>query len=273
MRSVESEGETIDAAIEAALKTLGVTRDRVEVEILNSASRGLFGIGGRKARVRATLRQPITEQILAETETSQPAFEQPAQTSPPQQVPRQSPRMGEEPRRRTQTATQQSPREKPDTSAAQRAEESLRMIVHSMGVEAEVRARVDGDSIVVDLTGDSSGVLIGRKGQMLDALEYLVSRIVSRDQASVVRVTIDCERYRERRREVLEDMARRMADEAKRKKRAVKLNAMSPRDRRIVHLVLQRDSSITTRSSGKGHFRKLIIIPRGGKETDDPTPS
>ena len=84
-----------------------------------------------------------------------------------------------------------------------------------------------------------------------------------------MRVIIDCERYRERRREVLEELARRMADEAKQKGRAVRLNAMSPRDRRIVHLVLQRDSSITTRSSGKGHFRKLIIIPRDGRGSDD----
>jgi len=140
-----------------------------------------------------------------------------------------------------------------------------------MGIEAEARARIEDESIVLDLAGDSSGVLIGRKGQMLDALEYLVSRIVSRDQASTVRVVIDCERYRERRREALEEMARRMADEAKRRNRTVKMNAMSPRDRRIVHLVLQRDAAITTRSSGKGHFRKLIIIPRGGVGSDDST--
>jgi spoIIIJ-associated protein len=82
---------------------------------------------------------------------------------------------------------------------------------------------------------------------------------------------IDCERYRERRREALEEMARRMADEAKRRNRTIKMNAMSPRDRRIVHLVLQRDAAITTRSSGKGHFRKLIIIPRGGVRSDDST--
>jgi spoIIIJ-associated protein len=136
-----------------------------------------------------------------------------------------------------------------------------------MGVGADAKARVEDDSIVLDLTGDSSGVLIGRKGQMLDALEYLVSRIVSRDVTSSVRVVIDCEHYRERRRESLEELARRMADEAKRKKRVVKLNAMSPRDRRIVHLILQQDSAITTRSSGKGHFRKLIIIPRGGDDS------
>lgn len=274
MRSVESEGESIDAAIEAALKTLGVTRDRVEVEILNSASRGLFGIGGRKAKVRATLRQPITEQILEQAaRPAAPPMSAAADAPEPRRPPRRprepQPRPRVEARRRSSAEDEDSLGEKPDAAAAHRAEEALRNIIHHMGVTAEARARVEDDSIVLDLTGESSGVLIGRKGQMLDALEYLVSRIVSRDQASAVRVVIDCERYRERRREALEEMARRMADEAKRKRRVIKLNAMSPRDRRIVHLVLQQDTAITTRSSGKGHFRKLIIIPRGGVVPDD----
>lgn len=265
MRSIEVEGESIDAAIEASLRTLGVARDRVEVEILSNASRGLFGIGGRKARVRATLRQPITEQILEEVAATESVADSPLEPS------RTKPRQPDRPaRQRSRSADPgDSPHEKPDSSAAERAEEVLRNIVLHMGVSAEVRARIDVDSIVLDLTGDSSGVLIGRKGQMLDALEYLVSRIVSRDQTASVHVVIDCERYRERRRESLEELARRMADEAKRKKRVIKLNAMSPRDRRIVHLILQQDSTITTRSSGKGHFRKLIIIPRGG---GDPAP-
>ena len=281
MRSVESEGESIDAAIEAALKTLGVERDRVEVQILSSASRGLFGIGSRKAKVRATLRASIVDQVLEEAAAPPPPQrrEEPKERSTEPAERRTEPNRPRRPRpERPQARAASRPRPAPeprpsrepvDSAAAQRAEEALREIVRHMGVSAEVHGRADGDAIVLDLTGDASGVLIGRKGQMLDALEYLVSRIVSRDQASAVRVVIDCERYRERRREALEDMARRMADEAKRKKRVVKLNAMSPRDRRIVHLVLQMDSAITTRSSGTGHFRKLIIIPRNGHAADD----
>ena len=288
MRSVETEGDSIDAAIETALTTLGVTRDRVEVEILSNAARGFLGIGGRKAKVRATLRQSITEQILKDVDRDADAIDE-APPRPPVSRPRRSevaerpPREQSRGRATEQPAVErppressrardaeQSPAEPPDAAAASRAGEVLTTIVGHIGITADVQARVEDDSVVLDLTGDSSGVLIGRKGQMLDALEYLVSRIVSRDRTSAVHVVIDCERYRERRREALQELARRMADEAKRKKRVVKLNAMSPRDRRIVHLILQQDTAITTRSSGKGHFRKLIIIPRdaGGSATD-----
>lgn len=263
MRSVEAEGSSIDAAIDAALEMLHVARERVEIEIVSNASRGLFGLGGRKAKVRATLRQPISERILDESNELQPP------AAPPLDAPR--------PRERVIRPAPRSPIEKrppqpsdgadaPDPATAQRAEQVLRDIVRHVGVAVEIESAIEDDSVVLQLTGDSSGILIGRKGQMLDALEYIVARIASRDRNAAVRVVIDCEHYRDRRRESLEELARRMSDEAKRKKRVVKLNAMSPRDRRIVHMILQQDPSITTRSSGKGHFRKLIIIPNGVNE-------
>lgn len=259
MRSLEAEGDSIDAAIEAALQLLDVTRDRVEIEILSNASRGLFGLGGRKAKVRATLRQPILEQILEEQIEPAPSVgKKPAAakaTSPPAKQPVVRTQSSRETR---QTISTTSP---PDRESAERAAEVLRSIVAHLGVSATLESDIEEDTVVLQLTGDASGVLIGRKGQMLDALEYVVSRIVSRDRTSAVRVVIDCERYRERRREALQELARRMGEEAKREKRVVKLNAMSPRDRRVVHMILQQDPSITTRSSGKGHFRKLIIIP------------
>lgn len=265
MRSVEAEGSSIDAAIDAALEMLHVTRERVEIEIVSNASRGLFGLGGRKAKVRATLRQPISERILDESNEVQalaaPSLDVPRPREP---VIRPAPRSPIETEKRPPQPSDGA--DAPDPATAQRAEQVLRDIVRHVGVAAEVESAIEDDSVVLQLTGDSSGILIGRKGQMLDALEYIVSRIASRDRNAAVRVVIDCEHYRDRRRESLEELARRMGDEAKRKKRVVKLNAMSPRDRRIVHMILQQDPSITTRSSGKGHFRKLIIIPNGVNE-------
>jgi len=228
MDSVEAEGSSIDAAIDSALRMLGTTRDRVEVEILSNAARGLFGIGSRKARIRATLRKPIDADIAA-----------------PEPVPaRAAPAAG-------------------STRAVQHAREVLQDIVNHMGVEATVTASEDDDQISLELTGDTSGILIGRRGQMLDALEYVVNRIVSRDDAGSARISVDSQQYRLRRRESLEELARRMGMQAKRKGKAVTLNPMSPRDRRIVHLVLQDDTALVTKSSGKGYFRKLIIIPAG----------
>ena len=107
--------------------------------------------------------------------------------------------------------------------------------------------------------------MIGRRGQTLDALEYLVNRVVGRDgEGGEGRIMVDVERYRERRREALEQLARRLAEKAKLTGRVVTVNPMSPRDRRIVHLTLQDDSGVATRSQGSGHYRKLLLIPSAG---------
>jgi spoIIIJ-associated protein len=237
MDSVEAEGSSIDEAIEGALRLLGVTRNRVEIEILNNAVRGVFGIGSRKARVRATLRGPIDADPAA-----------PLVAEPRQNV--------AEPVRPRETTAE-------DRHGIDRARQVLEAILQHLEVRAKVDVQYVDNDILFNLTGDSSGVLIGRRGQMLDALEYLLNRVAARDEGGMARVVVDSENYRARRREALEGLARRMAEQAKRKQKSVTLNPMSPRDRRIVHLILQEDSSLVTKSSGKGYFRKLIIIPAG----------
>jgi len=228
MTSVEAAGASIDDAIEDALRQLGVPRSQVEIEILGHFSKGLFGLGGRKPRVRATLRPP------------------PASPDPVAQP--------SEPPVRTRAAV---------GTVVELTSAVLRDIVRHIGVEVEVTARPVEDHIVLELSGDSSGVLIGRRGQMLDALEYIVNRIATREGDSAPRFVVDSQRYRARRREVLEDLARRMGEQAKSKGKPVALNPMSPHDRRIVHLVLQDDATLTTKSSGKGYLRRLVIIPEG----------
>ncbi|HVO27229.1 MAG TPA: RNA-binding cell elongation regulator Jag/EloR [Candidatus Margulisiibacteriota bacterium] len=241
MNSVEADGSSIDEAIDSALKLLGATRDRVEIEILNNAVRGWFGIGGRKARVRATLRAPIDAD---HSTRSAPVL--PATAAAPLASTRE---------RTVMTAE--------DHGAVDRARHVLEEILRHVDVQAAVNVRQEGGDVLFELTGDTSGVLIGRRGQMLDALEYLLNRIATRDEGGAARITVDSENYRTRRRAALEELARRMGEQAKRKRKAITLNPMSPRDRRIVHMILQEDKSLVTKSSGKGYFRKLIIIPAG----------
>jgi spoIIIJ-associated protein len=242
MNSVEADGGSIDEAIASALKLLGTTRDRVEIEILNNAVRGVFGIGARKARVRATLRAPID-----------------ADHAPPSTpVPRDTPAAAPTAATREQTALSAE-----DHHAIDRARHVLQEILRHMAVQAEVNVRQEDGHVLFELTGDASGVLIGRRGQMLDALEYLLNRIAARDEGGSARIVVDSENYRTRRREALEELARRMGEQARKKRKAITLNPMSPRDRRIVHMILQEDKSLVTKSSGKGYFRKLIIIPAG----------
>jgi spoIIIJ-associated protein len=235
MEPVEAEGNSIDEAIENALNMLGVSRDRVEIEIVSNSARGLFGIGGRKARVRAVRRAPI------DVDAPEPEPEIPKTSPEPPQTP-------------------------PTSKTVEHAVQTLQEIVNLMEVPAVVNAREENEQVVLELTGDSSGILIGRRGQMLDALEYLLNRVAAREGESG-RIVVDSQNYRARRRQSLEDLARRMGEQAKRKRKAIALNPMSPRDRRIVHLALQEDPALNTRSSGKGYFRKLIIVPAGAAST------
>jgi spoIIIJ-associated protein len=242
MDTVEAEGNSIDEAIENALQILGVPRNRAEIEILSNAARGLFGIGGHKARVRAALRAPLdTDSLLRPIA---PAPEPPVPAVP---VP-------------AAAAVAAAPAENDETG--ERAAAVLREILRRIEVDATVTVRREGEQDLLELSGDASGVLIGRRGQMLDALEYFLNRAVARD-GSEGRIVVDSQNYRARRRQSLEDLARRTAEQAKKKRRPIALNPMSPRDRRIVHMILQGDPALSTKSSGKGYFRKLLIIPAG----------
>ncbi|MEO8604345.1 MAG: RNA-binding cell elongation regulator Jag/EloR [bacterium] len=228
MDCIEAEGSSIDDAIAQALARLGVARDRVELEIIAKPSRGLFGFGSRPARVRATLRPPHQSAKAAAVSDPQP------------------------------DTLADFPRPAP---AAARASVVLSDIIRLMGVDAAVEIGQDPEAVRLDIGGDPSGLLIGRRGQTLDALEYLVNRIVGHDEASPTRLIIDANGYRVRRRQALEQQARSLAERVRRGGKPISLTPLGPRERRIVHLALQGDSRVTTRSTGDGFHRKVLIVP------------
>jgi predicted RNA-binding protein Jag len=140
----------------------------------------------------------------------------------------------------------------------------LLQILELMGERPEITTvEEDSEGIELAIKGDGSGLLIGRHGQTLDSLEYLVNRILARQVKDAVPITVDTESYRERRRRQLHRMALSMAEETKREHTPVTLDPMPPRDRRIVHLALKDDPLITTRSTGDGFLRVVEIIPVG----------
>jgi spoIIIJ-associated protein len=251
MDYVEAEGASVDEAIESALQRLGTTRDKVTIEILSNESRGLFGLGGRRAKVRATLRPKLS----AESPTESPAPS--TEAAAVERAPADS-SAGRAPTRRRETAPA-------DTASLSKGQKVLAEIIRLMGIDAQVSA-AQGNSPKLEIVGDVSGVLIGRRGQTLDALEYLVNRIITRDEDHPGYIVVDSQNYRERRQQALEDLARRLEERARRRGKTITLNPMSPRDRRIIHLTLQGSSSVVTKSSGEGYYRKLLIIPEGQKE-------
>ncbi len=231
MRSIEMEAGTIDEAIERALEALQVTRDKVELEILENTTRGLLGLGGKRARVRATIRAPrgTAEAIGAEDVVSQGT---PSET------------------------------DSASSDVVDAARAVLERILSALGVEVPVEVRgPTEDGLTLELIGRDTGIVIGRHGQTLDAIEYLLNRIVAQRGQASIRIALDVEGYRERRRESLEQTARRLAAQAKKTGRSEALSPMSPRDRRIVHLALSEDAGVTTQSEGEGSYRRVVIIP------------
>jgi spoIIIJ-associated protein len=242
MDSVETEGDTIDQAIENALIRLGVERNRITIDILSEGKRGILGFGAQKARVRASLRRPTVEVNHPEA-TPEPVF---VATSAPKPL--------------TEAET---------AAMGEKAKDVLGQILKRMGIEASVQAKAGdkADEIVLEVICDDSGLLIGRKGQTLEALQYLVTRIGGERQGSEgPHILVDIENYRQRRKKSLEDMALRLGEKAKRQRKTVTVDALSAADRRIVHAALQDDPWITTKSLGQGSYRRLLIIPEGDRK-------
>ncbi len=237
MDHVEAEGETIDEAIENALQTLGVERNRVTVDIIAEGKKGLLGIGTQKARVRVALRKALDlEGDRTESRPSEPL----------------------EPISRKELATLE-----------EKGKETLAEIVKLMGLQAsiEVKPGESSEEILLNIRGENGGLLIGRRGQTLEALQYLLTRIVSEKQGAQGPILIvDTENYRERRRKTLVDMALHLGEKAKRGRDTVSIDFLSARDRRIVHLALQDDPWVTTKSQGSGAYRRLLIIPEGDRK-------
>lgn len=138
----------------------------------------------------------------------------------------------------------------------------LREILERMGVDAEVSAFDDGERIILDAHGSESGLVIGKKGATLDALQYLVNRIVFKKPGESAGITVDAEGYRGRREDSLTDLARRLAEKAIRSGRPVPVEPMNAHDRRVVHMALADHPEVTTESEGEGMARRVVIFPR-----------
>lgn len=238
---VEVSAKTVEEAIDKALQELGLERDQVRIEILSAGKPGLLGLGGEDARVRITPLaegQAPAEEPLAEYEEEAPEEEILVKDAQAPEV----------------------------ALASQYLKELLRLV----GIEAEVSVRpveTPGDglgraSAVLDVTGEDLGILIGRRGYTLAALQYLVNLMVTRKLKSQVLVSVDVEHYKRRREESLRNLALRMADRVKQTGRSITLEPMPAAERRIVHLALANDPQVATSSIGYGEARKVAISLR-----------
>ncbi len=293
---IEAEGASVEAAIREALARLGAEEADVSIEVLATPRSGLLGLGARPARVRVKRRAPeiarsgvaspppaasrqetvTVRAAAAEITITSPrkeelaAAEEAAVTRPRENFSRAEKVMAE-PMETPVPAAQAVEEEGGEGGPARRSanleeqsQEALRLvraILDLMGEKAETAVSSDPESIHIDIKGDGSGILIGRHGQTLDAMEYMINRLVARRIKDAVPVTLDVAAYRARRGQQLERMALAMGERAKRERKTVALEPMAPRDRRIVHLALKDDPMIVTRSVGNGYMRALEIVP------------
>ncbi len=243
--SLEIIAPTVEEAIRQGMDELGVPRDALNIEVLDEGSRGVLGLGARQARVRLTVASEEAEAVDA-----------PAPAPPsPEAVP---------------TAM-----DRPDSASAD-DEETLRItretitdLIQRMGIEAHLEARFgEADApgkirpLLVDITGDDLSILIGRRGETLNALQYITRLIVGKELKKPVAVVIDIEGYRARRETQLRRLARRVAEQTVESARRMALEPMPANERRVIHIELRDHPGVTTESVGEGRERKVTIIPR-----------
>ena len=249
MESVERTARTVEEAEELALKELGVDRSEVEVEILSRGKAGFLGIGAEVARIR------VTRLGSGAGQSDAPPVES-AETSPDAAPPALSEEDSGEP------LPVVGAEEGTVTGLALVA---LNNILATSGVNVTCLVRTTDDpevgGPVIDIAGEDSGLLIGRRGQTLQSLQFVVNMIVRKEFGEGVRVVLDVERYRQRREASLKDMADKVAERVTQTGRSITLEPMSAADRRIIHITLAEREGISTESVGIGDDRKVSIFP------------
>jgi spoIIIJ-associated protein len=264
MESTERTGRTVDEAVEAALKALGASRDQVDVAVLSEEKRGLLGIfGSSSAKVRVTVK--TGEMFDGEPKESDSfSADEDLEEEPEEELYEEEEEAEEEEAEEEQALAPALEGEL--SELAERTVDVLEKIIALMGLDAETRViGDDAEGVSVDIhSAQDLGLLIGKRGQTLSALQLLVAIMANRPLPLERRrrVILDAEGYRDRRDRALKAMARSAAQRAKRSGRPVRLDSLNPRERRVVHLALADDASVETRSEGEDPNRTIVVTVR-----------
>lgn len=272
--TIEAAGKDVDAAIAAGLARLGVSRDAVEVEVLDEGRQGMFGLGARAARVRLKVtgeraRAPEPRRKPEKPEAAPRVREEPQRPAPPS-VPPQVKEKAPEP----QVPAEPVPGEDEVTEEEEKIQIVRRVtrgLLDAMGLRdarTEIERAEPGPNeeevppLVVDIKGPGTDILIDPDGEVLNEFQYIVRLLVGRQMKGWVHVVVDVKGFKARRAERLRDLAHRMADQAVDTDRTVILQPMPPHERRVVHVALYDDSRVTTESIYEDARRRVTIVPK-----------
>ena len=265
INTLEKSARTVDAAIDEALKELGLNRDDVSVEILEMGKTGFLGFGAVPARVRVSYETPDPAPVKPAPKKAEkpaaPKAEKPVKAEKPAAAKAEKPakaEVAEAPAKAEKSAAPAAAEDENADAAATRA--FLQGLLERMGVEAgiEIRTR-ENNCINVNLTGSSMGAIIGRRGETLDAIQHLVNYVVNKDSEKHVHITVDAEAYRSKREDSLTRLAEKMAEKAIKYKRSMALEPMNSYERHVIHTALQNYEGVSTSSTGVEPNRRVVV--------------
>ena len=240
MEYIEVTGKTVDDAITEACQKFTVTSDRLDYEVIEKGTNGFLGFAAKPAVIKARV---LDEEALKERAEKAAKAEK------------------EEKAKAEKKETKKEVKKESASVSAEGADpkEFLNKVFEAMDMKVDIDVQKTDEEISIELSGDEMGVLIGKRGQTLDALQYLTSLVVNKGSSSYTRVKVDTENYRLRRKETLENLAKNIAYKVKRTKRSVTLEPMNPYERRVIHSALQNDKYVSTHSEGEEPYRKVVI--------------
>ena len=245
---IEFQGKDVEQALKNASETLNIPQSKIKHEVIAYGSTGIFGlVGVKKAKIKVFLQK---KNIESRQQKEPEPVETKAKKNDFQEIEKN-------------TEAEQTEAEIPvDEASIAYGKQALETIVGRISEEADIRCEQDKGKLIYRISGGKSGVLIGKRGQTLEAIQYLLEKMVNKKSDDRVRVLVDVEGYLAKRKSNLQQMAMRMAEKAKRTKKPVTIGQMNSHDRRIVHIQLKDEKGVRTQSLGDGYYRKLMIFPK-----------
>ena len=273
MKYSEKWGDNIESAVEFALQDLKLTREQVRVIVLEEPSKGFLGIGSKLAKVR------VEELVPEKTKPEKSKEVQPKAEPKSGELKAEAAKTGEKKNKQKKKKQHNDNAQaaeialekdidlvskRPDNLKEEEehiAKTFLTQVAADMGIEISIKVFTNADSVYVDIDGKDTGTVIGKRGATLDAVQYLTSLVVNKDEDKYIRVVVDAEGYRAKRELTLEKLALRLAEKAVKTGKNVRLEPMNPYERKVIHTTLQGVPSVTTRSEGDEPFRRVVILP------------
>ena len=262
----EKWGTDVEEAVKLALIDLKLERDEVEVTVLEEPSKGFFGIGSKLAKVRVEPKKKVVEETAVSEMKPEIKEEQPSTIEETAESDKAL-----EQRKTEKRKKDRKKKEKKKTIIPREPEENmvevedhpalsfLKELTEKMGLNLDITAKTGSSSVYLNIKGKDSGTVIGKRGQTLDAIQYLTSLVVNKENEKYIRVVVDAENYRAKREKTLEQLANRLADKVVKTKKSVRLEPMNPYERKVIHATLQSNPNVTTKSEGDEPYRRVII--------------